>query len=232
MEARRAENESKINLKKSFVEDKLKDLQKYRETKEHQKVGYYDGFRDHKNVEDFKANVTRLELAGVWDEIIEKKINDELPDEFEGKKENIDLGTRLRQLVEPLDIANYYRHARHYEDDASSYMVKGRPKRYRYPQSWLEHVERRTKEDISASCFWGEVEELHHKTSRGNVPFNDVKERVEQLEARIKDWNEKKELDTDVFLERSTLVKWWKALPPHHQEESCIKSLFKNHTET
>ncbi|TKY73450.1 EDS1L protein [Spatholobus suberectus] len=205
----------------------MKDLQKYREMWEHQNVGFYDGFREHKKAEDFKANVKRLELAGVWDEIIEKLRSYELPDEFEGKKEIIDFGTRFRYLVEPLDIANYYRHDRHYEDDASSYMVKGRPKRYRYPQRWLEHAERRPQEPNSASCFWAEVEDLRYKIGTNNSSFEDVKERVDQLEAQIKAWSEKGELAKDVFLEGSTLVKWWKALPLHHKQQSCIRSLIK-----
>ncbi|RDX89534.1 Protein EDS1B, partial [Mucuna pruriens] len=227
LELRRCDNENKIKEKKGFLEEKMKELQKYRETLEHQKVGFYDGFREHKKGEDFKANVMRLELAGVWDGIIEKLISYELPDEFEGREEWIDLGTRFRQLVEPLDIANYYRHARHYEDDSSSYMVKGRPKRYRYPQRWLEHDQRRPQEPNSASCFWAEVEELRYKATKRNVSFEDVKERVKQLEAQIKGWSDNGELAKDAFVEGSTLVKWWKALPPQHKERSCIRSLIK-----
>ncbi|MED6203495.1 Protein eds1L, partial [Stylosanthes scabra] len=56
----------------------------------------------------------------------------ELPDEFEGKKEWIELGTSFRRLVEPLDIANYYRHLKN--EDTGPYMIKARPKRYRYTQ--------------------------------------------------------------------------------------------------
>ncbi|XP_020235415.1 protein EDS1L [Cajanus cajan] len=226
LEARRCDNENKLNQKKGFVEEKMKELQKYRELWEHQKKGFYDGFREHKKAEDFKANVTRLDLASVFDEMIEKLRSYELPDEFEGKKEWIDLGTRFRQLVEPLDVANYYRHARHYEDDHSSYMVKGgRPSRYRYPQRWLEHAERRPHQVISESCFWGEVEEIGYKTSNGNGSFEDVKERVERLETQIKGWSVTGVLAKDVLLEGSTFVKWWKALPQHHKEQSCIRNL-------
>ncbi|KAL2340847.1 hypothetical protein Fmac_008787 [Flemingia macrophylla] len=226
-EARRFDNERKFNEKKAFVEEKLKELQKYREFWEHQKRGFYDGFREHEKTEDFSANVTRLDLAGVWDEIIEKLRSYELPDEFEGKKEWIDLGTRFRKLVEPLDVANYYRHARHYKDGANSYMDKGRAKRYRYPQRWLEHAERRPREVISESCFWAEVEDIRYKTSNGNGLFEDVKERVERLEAQIKGWSVKGDLAKDALLEGSTLVKWWKTLPSSHREQSCIRSFIE-----
>ncbi|TKY73449.1 EDS1L protein [Spatholobus suberectus] len=225
LEKQKNRNEGKIDMKK--VQESMKELEEYRSICEMQGKGYYDAFKMQKELRDFRANVKRLELAGVWDEIIEKLISCELPDEFEGKKEWVDLGTRFRQLVEPLDIANYYRHARHYEDDDSSYMVKGRPKRYRYPQIWLEHAERRPQEVNSASCSWAEVEDICYITSKNNSSFEDVKERVEQLEVQIKAWSEKGELAKDVFLEGSTLVNWWKALPPHHKRKSCIRSLIE-----
>nr|KYP47007.1 hypothetical protein KK1_031376 [Cajanus cajan] len=227
LEKEKIRNEGKINMRK--VLESMEKVEEYRAACESEttKHGYYDAFKMQDELRDFRANVTRLDLAGVWDEIIEKLRSYELPDEFEGKKKWVDLGTRFRQLVEPLDIANYYRHARHYEDDASSYMVKGRPKRYRYPQRWLEHAERRPQEVISESCFWGEVEDICYITSNGNRSFEDVKERVERLEAQIKAWSEKGYLAKDVFLEGSTLVKWWKALPSHHKKQSCIRRLIE-----
>ncbi|KAK7317215.1 hypothetical protein RJT34_01255 [Clitoria ternatea] len=221
LEKRKSDNEEKI--KKKISEEKLAEVGKYRQYWEHLKKGYYDGFREHKNVEDFNANVIRLELAGVWDEIIEKVRGFEVPDEFEGNRKWIDLGTKFRELVEPLDIANYYRHARHYEEGSSSYMIKGRPKRYRYTQKWLEHSLRRPQEPLSTSCFWGEVEELCHLAR--NKAFDEFKERVVALEGQIQTWYTSNVLPKDVLVEGSTFVKWWKALPPHHKQESCIRKL-------
>jgi enhanced disease susceptibility 1 protein len=200
------------------MEEKMNVLASYRETRGHQKKGYYDAFKDQFDPQDFDANVKRLELAGVWDEIIEKLLNDELPAEFEVNKVWIDIGTKFRRLVEPLDIANYYRHLRN--RDGRAYMDKGgRPKRYRYTQRWLEHAERRSEEGYSESCFWAEVEDLSNKS------FENVKEKVLALEEKISKWSEKGDVGNDVFLEDSTFVKWWKTLP--HRQESCIQHLVK-----
>ncbi|CAK8530563.1 unnamed protein product [Lathyrus sativus] len=220
LEERKRNNEKTIEEKKGFMDEKMKEVEKYREMWGHQKKGYYDGFKDQKDPEDFKANVKRLDLAGVWDEIIEKLLNYELPDEFEGVEDWIEIGTKFRRLVEPLDIANYYRHSRN--RDGRAYMDKGgRPKRYRYTQRWLEHRERGKEGGYSESCFWAEVEDL----SNDKKPFEDVKERVLNLEKQIKEWSEKKEVGKDVFLEGSTFVQWWKTLPLHHRQQSCIRSL-------
>lgn len=215
-----------MKKKIDFVEEKMKEVEKYRET--YQKLGYYDAFKMQEDPdEDFQANVKRLELASVWDEIVEMLRRYDLPDAFEGNPDWVKLGTRFRRLLEPLDIANYYRHLRHIE--AGPYMVQGRPKRYRYPQKWLDHSLRKPEEAISESCFWAEVEDLWYmtsKTSKNNSSsFEDVKERVVQLERQIKTWVENGELAKDVFVKSSTLVKWWKALPPQHRQESCIRSL-------
>ena len=44
-----------------------------------------------------------------------------VPDDFERKKEFIDIGTEYRRLVEPLDIANFYRHTK--DKETGAYMI-------------------------------------------------------------------------------------------------------------
>ena len=112
LEKQKRKNEDKIMKE---IQDKaltsMKELQNYKTTCEmHKGKGYYDAFKVQKESNDFQANVKRLVLAGVWDEVIEMLKRYELPDEFEGDKEWIKRGTEYRRLVEPLDIANYYRH--------------------------------------------------------------------------------------------------------------------------
>ncbi|KAE9608480.1 hypothetical protein Lal_00030135 [Lupinus albus] len=223
LDERRGENEKKMKSRIDLVDEKMKELEKYKETWEHQKVGYYDAFKLQKDPnEGFQANVKRLELAAIWDEIIELLRKYDLPDTLEGDKDWIKIGTRFRKLVEPLDISNYYRHLRHVE--SGPYMDKGRPKRYRYTQRWFEHYKRKPEEQISESCFWAEVENLWYKTSNKMNSFEDVKTEVEKIEGQIKTWVDDKELDKDIFVEGSTLVKWWNSLPQQHRQGSCLIS--------
>lgn len=225
LEKQKERNEEKI--KKEFQEKavpSMRDLEEYKSTCEiNNGKGYYDAFKVQKDPKDFQANVKRLVLAGVWDEIIEMLKRYELPDEFEGKKEWIELGTRFRQLVEPLDIANYHRHLKN--EDTGPYMNKARPKRYRYTQRWLEHANRSPKAEITESTFWAEVEELCSWTSN-NKPFEDIKERVLKLEQDIKMWTDKEVLTKDVFSKDPTFIKLWETLPQEHKSTSCISTLF------
>ncbi|KAK7354110.1 hypothetical protein VNO80_19568 [Phaseolus coccineus] len=217
LEKQKQKNEEKIS--KEF-QDKgvasMRYLENYKTTCEVQKgKGYYDAFKVQKEENDFQANVKRLVLAGVWDEVIEMLKRYELPEEFEGKKEWIQRGTNFRRLVEPLDISNYHRHLKN--EDTGPYMIFGRPKRYKYTQRWLEHFKREPKPvPITESTFWAEVEELQSwiNSKKG---FDEVRQRVEQLECDLKKWTHEKELTKDTFARDPTFIKLWEILPPENK---------------
>ncbi|KAK2631116.1 hypothetical protein EUGRSUZ_L03388 [Eucalyptus grandis] len=218
LEKRKQDNQKKIQAKMVDIEKNLDALKKYRTTSEDDGVGYYDAFKLQKKEEDFKANVKRLELAAIWDEIVEMLRLRQLPDEFEIDKEWVDLGTRFRGLVEPLDIANFYRHSR--TDDAGHYMKEGnRPSRYKFSQRWQEHKyqlppmqqsQQSLKHFYGETSFWAKVEELKTK------PWEAIKDEVLVLGNRLKEWYKNDEVEDDVFLQKSTLVEWWQKLCEDH----------------
>lgn len=183
-------------------------------------MNYYDAFKRQNNPEDFKANVKRIELAGIWDEIIELLKRYELPDGFEVCQKWIKLGTDFRLHVEPLDIANYYRHLKN--DDTGPYMVKGRPRRYKYTQRWSEHDSRTEFRSSSSSCFWAEVEELR------NESYENIKQKLDALEKEIKDWYGKRNIGKHEFSDGSTFADWWKTLPEQHRSASCLSEYMAN----
>ena len=225
-EERKRANKKKIDSKKPEIDRLLRAIEDYRATckDQDQKLGYYDAFKRQTSQDDFKANVNRLELAGIWDEIIEMLKRYELPDEFEGLEDWIKLGTRFRRVVEPLDIANYYRHSR--EKDNGPYMgEKGvpsipRPKRYRYTQRWLEHGEGQPIGFFNESCFLAEVEDLR----KSQTEDQEIVKRTQKLLEQVKEWEKRNEIGKDVFLKKSTFVKWWYSLTPQHRSED-IESL-------
>ncbi|KAK4766644.1 hypothetical protein SAY87_008286 [Trapa incisa] len=207
-EKQKAANLSKMERKKRIMKDAMTELESYRSDCE-ARGGYYDSFRKNQYTEDFQANVRRLELAGVWDEIVEMLKRYELPDEFEVQKEWVDLGTEYRRFVEPLDIANYYRHLKN--EYTGPYLERGRPKRYRYTQRWLEHSGQKPSGSCGESVFWAEVEELRMKTSN-RQPFAALKQKVDEIEKNLKEWLREGTVKRDAFLQGSTLVKVWTEL--------------------
>ncbi|OAY62848.1 Protein EDS1L [Ananas comosus] len=220
-EKQRQSNRARIDANCSKIQEALNCLNDYKATCEIRGLNYYDSFKLHRNIEDFDANVKRIELAGLWDEIVEMLRRHELPDSFENRAEWINLGTRYRRLVEPLDIANYYRHSKN--EDTGSYMYKGRPRRYRYSQKWYEQAQRLAEGSSLESCFWAMVEEIQIEI--GNKPFEDVREKVTKLESEANGWFNSGYLGRDVFLGNSSFVVWWKSLPEQHRLGSCITRL-------
>lgn len=216
-EEQKMKNQERMEEKKQYTEERLSRLEEeYRAVCKVDGLGYYDAFKLQKDARDFHANIWRLELAGVWDEIIEMLKRYELPDELEGKDEWIQLATRFRRLVEPLDIANYYRHSKN--DDTGPYLIKGRPKRYRFTQRWLEHKQKMI-ESSEESSLWAEVEELRIQTKTRTFAENEKE--ITELEKKIKRWIN--EIKDDMLLKKSTFMEWWKTLPEHHRSQSCIK---------
>ncbi|XP_062030609.1 protein EDS1L-like [Rosa rugosa] len=220
LEKQKQKNREQIDRKKAEMEEGMKGLQEYR-TFNAQKVGYYDAFKKQNEKRDFDANVRRLVLAGIWDEIIEMLKRYDLPDEFEGDEGWIDLGTNFRRLVEPLDIANYYRHAKN--EDTGAYMVKGRPRRYRYPQRWLEKNKDLKRDSCGESCFWAEVEELLKLASNGGKVDET---RAKELQEGLARWIQQQDVaGEDVFLGDSTFLKLWDALGRLKLQQESIRTL-------
>ncbi|KAK2663861.1 hypothetical protein Ddye_002435 [Dipteronia dyeriana] len=223
LEKQKGRNQKKINDKIPDIEGALKILEGYKARCEAREVSYYDAFKASKDPDDFDANVNRLLLVGMWDEIIQmlKKYN--LPDGFECCQEWVNLGTRFRYMVEPLDIANYYRHLKH--EDTGPYMVKGRPRKYRYAQKWLEYAEPLRSRPCLESCFWAEVEELIQTSNRRD--FEAVQAKVSLLGRQVETWIGARVLGDDIFLENSTFVNWWKSLPQHLTSTSWFSTRIK-----
>ncbi|CAL1367875.1 unnamed protein product [Linum trigynum] len=197
LEKQKGRNQDTINDKMKDIEAKIQKLENYKNKCTVQKRTYYRAFRLSEEKSDFEANVTRLELAGIWDEIVEMLKRYELPDDFEGKQDWIELGTRFRLIAEPLDISNYYRHAKN--EDTGTYMVRGRPKRYKCTQRWKEQVEGRAwSDDPPESCFWAEVEELLIAPAGSPATV----EKVRGLQRKVDEYK----MGAEVYLEDSLFV--------------------------
>jgi len=221
-EKQRQRNQTKIDQSCQKIQEALRSLNDYKRTCELRGVSYYDSFKLQREVHDFNANVRRLELAGLWDEIIEMLRRRELPDGFEAREEWVRLGTLFRRLVEPLDIANYYRHSKN--EDTGSYLSKGRPRRYKYTQKWHEQLQRAPAGSSLESCFWAVIEELQAEMVDGRA-FEDLRDRVVKLESDAHGWYSTGSLGKDVFLGSSSFVAWWRTLPEQHKSASCIAKL-------
>ncbi|XWS37401.1 hypothetical protein CRYUN_Cryun19dG0039900 [Craigia yunnanensis] len=70
-EKQKSSNQQRMDKKKPDIEAGLAIPEDYKTKSEVYQVGHYDAFKISKEEDDFKANVKRLELKGICDEIIE-----------------------------------------------------------------------------------------------------------------------------------------------------------------
>jgi hypothetical protein len=116
-------NVAKLAIELSEKQCSMAELEWYKERCEKEDgITYYDSFKKHKDID---ANLRRVRLAEFWDEIIEMWERHELPSDFQSQNKWINAGNTYRRLVEPLDIAHYYRMSK----GKGNYLSDGRPTR-------------------------------------------------------------------------------------------------------
>ncbi|XP_057791556.1 lipase-like PAD4 isoform X2 [Salvia miltiorrhiza] len=130
-------------------------------------LGYYDAFkRRGASRREFKVNMNRLRLGRFWEQLIEKMETNQLTRDFHKLAKYVNASNFYKLLVEPLEIAEYYRTGKHREK--GHYIQHGRERRFKmFDKWWGERVcgdEEATPRSKYAnltqdSCFWARVEE-------------------------------------------------------------------------
>eukprot|EP01018_Ginkgo_biloba_P037611 Gb_07530 [translate_table: standard] len=223
-EHRLNKNSAEQAVKLGKIQSTLAELEWYKmlcaDNDQKELAGYYDSFKQQKSNKHFKANVNRLDLAGFWDQTIEMVERHELPEDFQSQNKWINAGTAYRMLVEPLDIANYYRLGKH--EDSGHYLAHGRPRRYRVLQKWLEEKERirkrvplRRSQPASLtrdSCFWAYFEEARFdlRILKEKQPADPaITAKLKNFEERVMQMIDRYEVSSEIFLKNCSFMKWW-----------------------
>ncbi|XP_059670217.1 senescence-associated carboxylesterase 101-like isoform X2 [Cornus florida] len=183
--------------------------------------GYYDSY---KNVLDqIREHIVKnhKKLTLYWKKVVEEA--DKLPKKEGGSFRTrwLYAGTNYRRMVEPLDIADYYRKGKR------DYITQGRSAHYVFLEKWLNddtnpEVQRNNASVRTAacnltedSCFWAHVEEaiLSCKSfqARETSPADKESSRVKLKEFDRYAMNLIKNfgVSTEIFLAQSSFMQWW-----------------------
>ncbi|GLJ46057.1 hypothetical protein SUGI_0970290 [Cryptomeria japonica] len=249
-------NKLKAELLKLEKGGHMATLRDYRNRCARMNIGYYDAFKEvafkeEKEKPDFYANLSRLNLVAFYDRLEEMVETHQVPDDFQFIEELIEMATEYRLLVEPFDIANYYRLGKH--EDSGHYMKNARPRRFKAIEKWLADIKPEDKKQAllqnqgqitKDSCFWARVEEISWlmSTPKENPDVNKLQNKenpdvnklqnkdnpdVNKFQNYVKQLMERNELRVDeVVMGESSFVKWWKKLSPQDQQASPISSIF------
>nr|AFK44418.1 unknown [Lotus japonicus] len=140
-------------------------LEWYKKSSKNQDTGYYDSYKKMCFTSDQDVIKFHKNLTNYWEEMVEEA---EMKPQKEGaafRTRWLFAGTNYRRMVEPLDIAQYYR------EGGEDYMTEARPKHYKQLEDWLKEGTTGTNDSNSVnrqnvasiltidSCFWAHVEE-------------------------------------------------------------------------
>ncbi|KAK0593924.1 hypothetical protein LWI29_005206 [Acer saccharum] len=160
--------------------------------------------------------MNRMKLGIFWDHVIEMLENNHLPHDFHMRAKWVNASQFYMLLVEPLDIANYYR------DGKSHYMQNGRERRYNIFDRWWK--ERRGTEKVNNNrstlasltqdtCFWARVEEAKEcldkvRSERDGGKLDFLWRNINAFERYAAELVESKQVSKDVLAQNSSYVLW------------------------
>ncbi|XP_059623826.1 senescence-associated carboxylesterase 101-like [Cornus florida] len=176
--------------------------------------GYYDSYKN--ALAKGTVVMYHRRLTNYWKTMVEEA--DKLPQKEETffRTRWLYAGTSYRRMVEPLDIADYYRRGKR------DYITQGRSKHYVVLEKWLNDAPRYASKRTAAgsltddSCFWAHVEEaiLSCKLLQSGEASQADKEssRVKLIEFDCYAMNliNNFGVSTEVFLEQSSFMRWWR----------------------
>ncbi|XP_075090329.1 lipase-like PAD4 isoform X1 [Nicotiana tabacum] len=192
-------------------------------------MGYYDSYKQRgASKRDFKVNMNRIRLAKFWDSVIDKWEKNQLPYDFHKRAKWVNASQFYKLLVEPLDIAEYYRSGMHRVK--GHYMQHGRERRYKIFDTWWNdgEVENGTDHTTAArsrfasstqdSCFWAKVEEARDRLIKVRAEadarnFVKMLEDITKFDQYARRLIENKEVSKDVLAKNSSytlFIEEWK----------------------
>ncbi|XP_051126874.1 lipase-like PAD4 [Andrographis paniculata] len=180
-------------------------------------MGYYDAFkRRTASKRGSKVNINRLRLGQFWDDLINMLETNQLTHDFHNTPKYVNASQFYKLLVEPLEIAEYYRTLMHKKK--GHYIEHGRPKRFKVFDKWWRSRKVGDEESnprsrfaslTQDSCFWAQVEEArdsiyliagHMDPGKHSV----LLEKVEKFEQYTRGMIERKEVSVDVLAKNSS----------------------------
>ncbi|KAF8031788.1 hypothetical protein BT93_D0873 [Corymbia citriodora subsp. variegata] len=220
----RAAARSDTSSKTSDMERKIFmiHLEWYKKKTASDGFGYYDSYKSKPKERDHRVVTYKETLKEYWQRVVKES-------EKKPQKEGAWLrrgwlygGNTYRRMVEPLDIAEYYAKGKR------NYLTQGRSGHYILLEKWLkENPQRPTRcdsldlrrERVSSnvltedSCFWAHVEEaiISVRSLKSGGPDPAVeREKLVEFEQYVMSLLERYAVSSEIFLERSSYMKWWR----------------------
>uniref|UniRef100_A0A6N2LNZ9 Fungal lipase-like domain-containing protein n=1 Tax=Salix viminalis TaxID=40686 RepID=A0A6N2LNZ9_SALVM len=228
------------------IKIKMAHLEWYNKICKTKGIGYYDCYKNQLGSSD--REVTRLKkfLTNYWKSFVEGV-------ERKPQKEGAFIrgtaysGRNYRRMVEPLDIAEYYR-----DGDKRDYQTHGRSRHYILLEKWQEEDAeklksspnnnwQKKKQNVAGilaedSCFWAKVEDalisckLLKSGTSSAVEKELAKENLDMFEQYALNQINNYAVSPEIFLKESSFMKWWKTFQEiiETSQDSPLRDFMKN----
>ncbi|CAN0917494.1 Lipase-like PAD4 [Linum grandiflorum] len=221
-------NCANLAIKLSQVTPYRAEIEWYKEScdRSDDQMGYYDSFK-HRGASrrDAKINMNRHKLARFWDNVIDMLETNQLPHDFHKRAKWVNASQFYKLLVEPLDVAEYYRTGK--QRVKGHYITFGREKRYQVFDKWWKSEGMVNQDDsfgtkrskfaslTQDTLFWARVEEAREclevaRTEREPGKAFELWERLDGFARYAGGLVERKEVSKDVEAKNSSYRLWVK----------------------
>lgn len=214
MEARDSA-QKKLSDKKIY----MANLEWYKKKSKDSKIGYYDSFRNQGDQRDFNVEQFKAPLTEYWVDMVEQVQRKPQKEGAALRTSWHQAGTTYRRMVEPMDIAAFYREGK------TDYMNQGRSPHYKLLEEWYEEDKNKKPPELDSkkgkvsvllngdSCFWARVEEailscdsLKDPNSTPQDSWENLVKFEEYVMGEIDNYN----VSPEIFFAESSFMKWWR----------------------
>lgn len=220
LDRRKAMEKSK---KLNDIKKKMAHLEWYKKVCATRSIGYYDSYKNQSSTRDMDVTRLKKALTNYWKTIVGdvERMPQKQPARIRGAW--LFAGMNYRRMVEPLDIAKYYK-----ENPKGDYL-RNRSKHYILLEKWqLDESERppgspnETKKRNVAnlltedSCFWARVEKalLACELLRGDDTSTGERESsteyLSDFEEYVMDQIDKYAVSPEIFFADCSFMRWWR----------------------
>ena len=204
-------NDIKVNM--AFLEE-------YKKSSKDKGIGYYDRYKNNLDTSDIKVVGYMKSLTIYWKDMVDQAekrpqtVGDFL------RTRSLFGGTNYRRMIEPLDIADYYKAGN------QDYINRGRSKHYIILEKLLKEKEKPSsgpnelkKQNVASSltedsCFWAHVEEACISCKLlSSGESNDMEKETNKLiefENYVYGLMKNYAVSSEIFLPKSSFMTWWR----------------------
>ncbi|KAF5479544.1 hypothetical protein F2P56_000353 [Juglans regia] len=210
-------NDMKINMAQ---------LEWYKKTSKDSGIGYYDSYKNQSFTSDQDVEKYKKTLTWYWEKLVDEVDKKPQKEGASFRTRWLFGGTNYRRMIEPLEIAAFYR-------DGHTGYLEGRPKHYKLLDQWLLNDDGRPasnaninskKKNVEAnltedSCFWAHVEEariscklmLIRNSESSIVDLEGPhKSNLIAFEGYVLGLLRNYAVSPEIFLTKSSFMGWWK----------------------